>query len=705
MSRVLASSALLGCFLAVLAARTARAATIYFDGFDDGQVAANVQAIGGAALSESGGQLRVTVSAPGQGVALGVPSDAIRCFEFSLGVIAPQSPVQTGDRLTWTWIATDIDSGAEYPLLESIWEQTNSTRFSTMKRDKDGNVVLRHQEISTADLTRVAPGAGEAVKVKWDRRTVNGVEQVQAEIVRVNLQSGRVLEVIKVFPWQDPPGFRSTRFEVRASFPLVIALDAVSGDDGHVPVAAPAFGTVGAVVLVLLAFVAGALLLRRRAARSSGGIFRLGARVPALLVGGLIATSSIPASAQPDKQTLLNVVVVNGADVADVGAEVAEADRIYRKEATNKKILIRDFKIVADPGGLLDLDEYAAVGTPTAEETQLLAICRVVENCVVNVFFVRSLSNGSLGESFWDAGWGGMEEGSVVVATSPMEPNSRTLAHEIGHVLTDDGGHSADAGNVMRGTPPVGDDFDTAGSPGQSAAIRGSRYCCPCRAVPAASFWAVLALAAAVVGMGILALRRRRRRTAWFSGAALVALLATGVGWRLLEDLRSLECVHAQASEPQGLDLLMYGVEWKEGRQALAAQGAKALAVADRFLDDPEQYLVRRAVILVGDLAEKRVDTTGFTPRLYEILRTRDPVLQADVIRSFARAGNAAHLTRVRPLAAHEDYLVRSRVAEALGKLGSGKEDRDLLLQLARDARSSAVRREAEKALAAFEGR
>ena len=60
-------------------------------------------------------------------------------------------------------------------------------------------------------------------------------------------------------------------------------------------------------------------------------------------------------------------------------------------------------------------------------------------------YWVKGFSDGSRGEAFWPATQGG--NGSVIVANNKAQDS---FAHELGHVLLDDGGHVAgDANNLM----------------------------------------------------------------------------------------------------------------------------------------------------------------------------------------------------------------------------------------------------------------
>lgn len=158
----------------------------------------------------------------------------------------------------------------------------------------------------------------------------------------------------------------------------------------------------------------------------------------------------------------------------------------------------------------------------------------------------------------------------------------------------------------------------------------------------------------------------------------------------------------------ENLDELMYGVEWKAQRSLLVVQGTAALPVCGRFLArdflaEKEEYLVRRAVILLGDLAEKRIDTSAHSGRLETILKDGGAVLKAEVVRTLARSGDAKHLRLIRPLATHEDYLVRERVAEGLGKIGTQADT--VLLEKLKSDENAAVRKAATSALQQLGGK
>lgn len=90
------------------------------------------------------------------------------------------------------------------------------------------------------------------------------------------------------------------------------------------------------------------------------------------------------------------------------------------------------------------LNEYSSPGSPTAEETAMLAY-QPGGASAVHAYFVPGLSAGSRGEAFWPAAFPKLP-GAVVISDSAA---ADTFAHELGHVLMDDGGHHADPDNLM----------------------------------------------------------------------------------------------------------------------------------------------------------------------------------------------------------------------------------------------------------------
>lgn len=93
------------------------------------------------------------------------------------------------------------------------------------------------------------------------------------------------------------------------------------------------------------------------------------------------------------------------------------------------------------PAGVLN--EFSSPSSPTAEETTMLA--HQPGGSAIHVYHVPSMSAGSRGEAFIPSITPALPA-AVVVSDSAA---SDTLAHELGHILLNDGGHHADADNLM----------------------------------------------------------------------------------------------------------------------------------------------------------------------------------------------------------------------------------------------------------------
>jgi hypothetical protein len=95
----------------------------------------------------------------------------------------------------------------------------------------------------------------------------------------------------------------------------------------------------------------------------------------------------------------------------------------------------------------LILDEYTSPGTPTAEEVALTATNRTAGR--ITAYFVQSMSHGSHGESFWPSGFPTISPSVAIKNGDSPFVSGKPLAHELVHVLTDDGGHSSTVTNLM----------------------------------------------------------------------------------------------------------------------------------------------------------------------------------------------------------------------------------------------------------------
>ncbi|HEX8203639.1 MAG TPA: hypothetical protein VF590_24395 [Isosphaeraceae bacterium] len=202
------------------------------------------------------------------------------------------------------------------------------------------------------------------------------------------------------------------------------------------------------------------------------------------------------------KKIVLNVTYLTGLGYTNQGVRdlINRASQVFAQAGTFLEI--KAITGVADPGGLADLDEFdqpepftdadangrftftdannnrehdageaseAFTDTNgngqydgfemTGEEGQLLALNRDATAKVVNVYFVRSLSQGSSAEAFWPGTHGDVGSGfqtakdaarvnSLVVS---QISNYKAMAHELLHILFNNGNHVADTRRVIYG--------------------------------------------------------------------------------------------------------------------------------------------------------------------------------------------------------------------------------------------------------------
>jgi len=165
--------------------------------------------------------------------------------------------------------------------------------------------------------------------------------------------------------------------------------------------------------------------------------------------GPVIAREPPPAAVAKKKVTI-NVTNLNGAG-GSIGSALTYANtRVYNQAQIEvekgKEATLDEAKSKAILGDDLIVDEYSNPATPTAEERELLKVNQGAG--AGTVYFVKGLSQGSLGESFWASSGSGLI-GFVVGSTR----SDNTFSHELGHVLLDDGGHSVpDATHLMHAT-------------------------------------------------------------------------------------------------------------------------------------------------------------------------------------------------------------------------------------------------------------
>lgn len=149
--------------------------------------------------------------------------------------------------------------------------------------------------------------------------------------------------------------------------------------------------------------------------------------------------------------TYANTNVYNQANI-----EIVKGTDVTIDEPKSKAIL----------GDDLILEEFATGANPTTEEKALAKENQTAG--AIPLYFVKSLSQGSLGENFRPGHGSGL---LGVVASSP--DTEFTFCHELGHVLLDDGGHTVpDATYLMYPTAQGGLKL----TPDQITKIRASTF-------------------------------------------------------------------------------------------------------------------------------------------------------------------------------------------------------------------------------------
>ncbi len=165
-----------------------------------------------------------------------------------------------------------------------------------------------------------------------------------------------------------------------------------------------------------------------------------GGGAPVAAAGGGAAVK--PAAA---KSVSVYLVSLPGA-TRDADADVKRANTIWAQASLG--IAVKggeswntDLMDQLDPKGVLN--EFSDPSAPTAEEQTLIA--HQPGGAVIHAYFVPEMSDGSRGEGFLRADVSN-GAGAVVVSDSAAVD---TFAHELGHVLLNDGGHHADPDNLM----------------------------------------------------------------------------------------------------------------------------------------------------------------------------------------------------------------------------------------------------------------
>lgn len=150
--------------------------------------------------------------------------------------------------------------------------------------------------------------------------------------------------------------------------------------------------------------------------------------------------------ATPPKKTVRVFPVSLGSSSRDPYVDIKRADAIWSQcgvkvtammgQCSTSNVLDKQ-----DPKNVLN--EYSDPASPTAEETEMLAL-RPGGSGDLHAYYVPKMSANSRGEAFWPA----VSKTSAVVVSDTAASDS--LAHEIGHVLLDDGSHNeVDADDLM----------------------------------------------------------------------------------------------------------------------------------------------------------------------------------------------------------------------------------------------------------------
>lgn len=155
----------------------------------------------------------------------------------------------------------------------------------------------------------------------------------------------------------------------------------------------------------------------------------------------------------------------------DVEDHFSKANAVYHQAGVHVDRGAEERPSVRDAKKILGEDLILEEGSPTSpsdEERKLLKTNRAPGT--ITAYFVDRMSQGAAGESFWQ-GTGQPE--SVVVAADVAAP--RTLPHELGHVLLNDGSHPDDNDNFMAQSSG-GPSHKDVMTPEQIRAIRESPF-------------------------------------------------------------------------------------------------------------------------------------------------------------------------------------------------------------------------------------
>jgi Domain of unknown function (DUF4157) len=164
--------------------------------------------------------------------------------------------------------------------------------------------------------------------------------------------------------------------------------------------------------------------------------------------GSGAAVQRQPACKTPTTPRNVDVYLVSlPGSTRDPYADVTRANSIWAQCAINVNVVggrswSTNLMDQDAPAGVLN--EYSAPGSPTAEETTMLAHQPGGAGAIY-AYYVPALSSGSRGESFWPADFPTVPA-AVAISDSAA---SDSFAHELGHVLLNSGDHHVDADNLM----------------------------------------------------------------------------------------------------------------------------------------------------------------------------------------------------------------------------------------------------------------
>ncbi len=158
--------------------------------------------------------------------------------------------------------------------------------------------------------------------------------------------------------------------------------------------------------------------------------------------------TTVPSAAPPMKTVSLHIVHLEKGP-ASHDADLTQGQETYKQANVKlnvvKSLPFDDAKTKSLIGDDYVLDEFTSVGTPTAEEAKLTSEAAGRTDGAISMYYVKGMSRGSTGESFWPKDWPTVKPSVVITSKDSKE----TFSHELGHVLLNDGGHHPDRDNLM----------------------------------------------------------------------------------------------------------------------------------------------------------------------------------------------------------------------------------------------------------------